>query len=413
MLILIACCLAFILWASFFQIEIASSASGTIVPMSKVNRVEHLEGGIIEKVMVHEGEKVKKGQSLIVLDATASASELSKLKHKVAEGQVDVARLTAEQEGADIVNYPPDIVKNNLDLITESDKLFNFRTTRYKNELMSKESAVTQKQQLVSEVSERLKHEIEELKLISAQVDISEKLLKEGISNKFTHLALLREAKALQSKVAQDVEVLKKSNAELAEAQSGLSSFINLHDEEISKELQEKLRELKENELQLVKYADLFKRTIIRSPIDGVVRQIYSSTEGEVIRPGEALMDIVPSDDKLVVDAELAIPDIGYIQLGQTAKIRIASADAMRFDAIAGKVFFISPDAIKPEDQRAQPYYLVRVDPEAQYFKSGNVKYELYPGMKVSVDIITGHRSVMAYILDPVFGITQRALRER
>lgn len=413
MLILIACCLAFILWASFFQIEIASSAQGTIVPLSKVNRIEHLEGGIIDKILVREGQRVNQGQALVELDSTANLSELNNLKKQVAAIKADIARLTAEAKGQNFVSYPDDIVKNYLDYVTESDKLFNFRMTRFRNEVNTNKAIVDQKQQTVNEVSKRLKHQIEELKLISAQVDISQKLLKEGISNKFTHLTLLREAKALQSKVAQDVEALKRANSELAEAKSTLEGVISLHDEEVSKELQEKSRELVDSENKLAKLSDQFKRTTIRSPIDGVVREIYAHTEGEVVEPGEAIMDVVPANEKLVADAQLAIPDIGYVQLGQTAKIRIASADAMRFDAISGKVFYISPDAIQDKKDKKNAYYLVRINPETQYFTDGNVKYYLYPGMRVSVDIITGHRSVMAYLLDPVFGITQSALKER
>jgi len=159
------------------------------------------------------------------------------------------------------------------------------------------------------------------------------------------------------------------------------------------------------------KFADSFKRTTIRSPVDGIVKTLYVVTVRGVIRPGMTIMDIVPATDRLVVEARLPIGDIGYVHPGQDAIVKLASRDARRFGNIKGKVYNVSPDAITSNEGGA--FYTVRIETEKDYFESENKKYKLYPGIQVMAFIRTGSRTVVEYLLDPFLNKLGHSLQER
>jgi membrane fusion protein, adhesin transport system len=163
---------------------------------------------------------------------------------------------------------------------------------------------------------------------------------------------------------------------------------------------------------RLRKFDDNLQRTVLRAPVDGIVKTLYLVTEGGVIRPGETVLDIVPEGDRLIVEARLPTQDIGYIHAGQKAVIKLTTADARRFGNINGEVVHISPDTLVTD--KGQPYYKVRVATEDACFKgSGGEKYCLYPGMLVLVNIHTGQRTVLEYLFSPFFASMDSALTER
>ena len=156
---------------------------------------------------------------------------------------------------------------------------------------------------------------------------------------------------------------------------------------------------------------DALSRTVLRSPVDGIVKTLHVATVGGVVRAGEPVADIVPVSDRLVIEARLPTQDIGYVRAGQPVLVSLASSDAIRFGRLEGEVVNVSPDTIDTQD--GIPYYKVRVETEANQFESGEVIYELVPGVQVACAIRTGQRSVLAYLLDPVMSSVQTALRER
>jgi adhesin transport system membrane fusion protein len=400
-----------IVWASIFKVHIASTALGEVMPSTLVKKVQHLEGGIINKIMVSEGEKVKKGQAILSLESTKSVSDLSQITLRIASLRVDIIRLKGELNNFAKIDFPDEIKNKHKQLVQQSQAHYVNRKERYKNELDTFKEQTIQKDKAVQEIKQRLFHINQELKLLEEQITISEDLLRKKITSRYTHLVLLRELKVIEGKIAQDKLLLQQVESALQEAKSNRLKFINTYREDLSKKLEETQRKLNEFVQQLSKISDAFKRTTLVSPVDGVVRQLYVFTAGGVIKPGETVADILPLGDVLVVDAKLPIQDIGYIRVGQKALIRLASADAMRFDAIQGSVSFISADAI--DDSEGMSFYKVRVQTAKPFFKRGNLRYRLYPGMQVSVSIITGSRSIMAYILDPLLSTKNTAFRER
>jgi len=249
------------------------------------------------------------------------------------------------------------------------------------------------------------------LELVQEQVTISEELMAGDLTNRFVHLNLLKEAAQLRGSVETDTQALASSKAALKEAEAQLEAMDSVFRDENAGSLDEARRSYDELYQRIKKFEDSLDRTIVRSPVDGVVKELYVATVGGVVRPGDAIVDIVPAGDRLVVDAQLPTSDIGYIRVGQNVVVKLASADAARFGDLRGKVVRISPDTLETPD--GKPYYKVRVETEQAFFEHGAQRYDLYPGMQVMANIQTGKRTVLQYILGPLTRNARSAMQER
>ena len=225
------------------------------------------------------------------------------------------------------------------------------------------------------------------------------------------HLNLLKEAADLRGRIAEDGATLARLDAAIAGAEIRLQTIRHTSLEDVREELEEKRRSLKEYSNRIHKYRDSLQRTVLRSPVDGVVKTLYVSTVGGVVRPGDTVVEVVPAGDRLVVEARLPVQDIGYVHTGQTAMVRLASSDAVRFGSLAGRVVHVSPDSIETRD--GVSFYRVRIEIEQDHFQRGSERYRLVPGVQVLCGIRTGERTVLAYLLDPFLGSLETALRER
>jgi len=181
--------------------------------------------------------------------------------------------------------------------------------------------------------------------------------------------------------------------------------------EEAQTELDKVTREMDELTQRLRKVDDNLDQTKLRAPVDGFIKTLYVVSVGGVVRAGATVADIVPADDRLIIEAQLATQDIGYVRAGQAAKVKLASADAAKFGDLPGTVDRVSPDTLLTEDGR--PYYKVRIITEKSYFEDGKLQYDLFPSKQVATSIQTGSRTIMEYILDPLIGLMHDALRER
>ncbi|WP_027720902.1 HlyD family type I secretion periplasmic adaptor subunit [Maridesulfovibrio zosterae] len=411
LLLCIAMCISFIVWACFFKLDIVSQADGEVIPSSRVKPVQHLEGGIILKINVREGDTVTKGQELIELEATASDSSVEELDVRVKSLRVNIARLEAEDKGFAQPNYPVDIVKKFPTLIERSLKLFQTRKARLENDLDSEKERIIQREQDILQISSRMRNSRNSLKFLQEQIKISSGLLKDGLTSRYKHLGFLKEESKLKSSMEEDSAKLVKARSALSQAKADIKEITNSYYASVRQELQDDRRELEELSQRLRKFQDNLKRTVIRSPVNGVIKTMYVVSLGEVVRPGMTVMDIVPGGDKLVIEARLAISDIGYVKDGQKAVVKLASRDAARFGNLDGKVVNISPDADSTD--RGRTFYRVRIVTDKDYFEHDGNYYKLFPGIRVIAGIHIGTRTVLEYILEPFMGSMSYAMRER
>lgn len=433
-----AFCVSFFLWASVSPLDIVSNAMGEVIPSSRVKRIQHLEGGIVHEIKVREGEKVAAGQPLIVLEATASDSTVEEINVRINSLRTEIARLEAEsrwyansQGGADnataAVNatagsptppnadisaiepqFPEDLPP---DIIDQARDLYNARRDRFVSDINGQKEKIKQRQQDINEIVVRIRNQRQSLEYLREQIRISEDLLKEKLTTRYKHLGFLKEESNLVSRIQEDTAALARSKSALAAAEDALDKIYGSHHEEVQEALRKARREVLEFSQRLRKTNDSLQRTVIRAPIDGIVKTVYVRGVGEVVQPGMTVLDIVPAGDKLIIEAHLALGDIGYVQPGQPATVTLPNRDARMFGKLEGKVTNISPDAVTVPDQGT--FYKVLVETSSDRFEKDGRRYQLYPGMRLLVAIKTGERTVMEYLLYPYFDTLYHGFHER
>jgi len=413
-LFLVLCVIAtasFFFWASVGTLDIVSQTSGEVIPSSQLKSIQHLEGGIVREIAIREGENVKENQKLVVLEPTQSGADVGELRVRLASLTAEIARLEAEAAGTDLPVFPTGFEKTHPRLVKQAAIIMNSRKKALQSRITSQKEAVNQRQQEIKEISARIRNRKHSLKLLEEQIAISEDLLKDDLTNRYVHLNLLKEASQLKSQNEEDAAAVQRGKAALKEAESNLEGIRNTFVEETEQELETVHLEFDELSQRVQKYQDSLERTVLRSPVDGVIKTLHISTVGGVLRPGETVVDIVPADDRLVIEARLPTQDIGYVRPGQSVLVKLASSDAMRFGGLDGTVASISPDTLTTED--GLPYYKVRIETVSDRFERGELQYHLFPGMQVVTSIRTGQRTVLEYLTDPFLNSMSGAMLER
>ena len=402
---------AFGVWSTISTLDIVSMATGEVIPSTQVKTIQHLEGGIVREILVREGSKVKRGQSLVVLEPTQSGADVGELRVRLTSLRIDIARLDALTKGGDAPEVPDDLKRDHAILVKQGLKRFAIRTRHHRSQLKRQSEAIKQRRQEVREITIRIKNGKHSLKLVEEQLAISAELLRDDLTNRFLHLNLLKETSQLRAGTEADIVARERANSALVEARAELDNIRNSFDEENQDALDDARLNYRELNQRIQKFEDSLKRTVVRSPVDGTIKTLYVVTVGGVIRPGDTVVDIVPAGDRLIIEAKLPTQDIGYVALGQAAIIKLASADAMRFGGLKGNVVNISPDTLLTPE--GMPFYKVRIETESDHFQRGQLRYNLFPGMQVIANIQTGKRTVLQYILDPLRGAMSDALQER
>lgn len=406
----VALVVVFFSWASLGRLDVVSSAMGEVVPSSQVKSVQHLEGGIVRAILVREGDTVTEGQTLVELEPTKSGADVDELEIRLAALGVTMARLEAEASGADL-SFPDELSAADPDLIRQARDLFLTRRERLENELRVQRELVAQRDQEIKEVRARVRNNRKSLKFLDEQIEISQKLLKLDLTNRMKHLELLKEASDLKGRIEEDGALLPKAQAAQKEAKARLDAIRAAFREDARRDLEEATRSHKELTQRLRKLADSLRRTVLRAPVDGIVKTVHVATRGGVVQPGKTVVDIVPAGDRLVIEARLPTHDIGFVRPGQEAKVRLASAEAGRFDSLTGEVVRVSPDTLLTNE--GQPFYKVRIETKESFFERGGLRYDLFPGMQVQCAIRTGSRTVLQYLLDPYVSSLEEAMGER
>lgn len=407
----VAAVVAFAVWANKAELDIVSVATGEVAPSSNVQTVDHLEGGIIRAILVKEGERVSKGQPLVELEQTQSGADVQEIKIRIRSLLAEASRFRAELNGSDSPKFPEALVKAEPELIRQATNMFETRKSRMLGQVNAQEQAVRQRELEIKEVQARRANARRSLKLLNEQIAISETLLAKELTNRMIHLDLLKESSDLNGRISEADAALPRLRAALSEARSNMDTVRASFLEEAQTELDRVTRDLEELTQRVLKFEDNLDRTTLRAPVDGFIKTLNVVSVGAVVRAGERVADIVPADDRLIIEAQLPPGDIGYVRAGQATKVTLASADAQKFGDIKGTVNTVSPDTLVTED--GQPYYKVKILTDKSYFEDGKLRYDLFPGMQVMASIQTGSRTVMEYILDPLIGRMGDALRER
>jgi len=363
------------LWATFATIDEISVAEGKIIPSSQNKIIQSLDGGIVEELLVHEGQTVEKGQTLVRLDMTRYAADYGQANEKYYALLALIARLQAETQNLDTIVFPKQ-VQAFTGLMARENKLFKTR-----KEALTADKAVLEKS----------------YNLANHEVEIMQPLVDKGYASKVELIRAQREANDIKGKIQQlQSQFQEKAQEDLNSHSAELSSIIET----------------------LAALRDKMEDTVIISPVKGIIKKINISTIGGVVSSGMDIMEIVPLEDNLRFEAKIKPADIAFIHPGQPASIKLTAYDFTVYGALYGKVDSVSADAI--EDEKARPiagapevYYRVIISGQNNYLGSAKHKLLIIPGMTGTAHIVTGQKTILTYLLKPFIKAKQEALRER
>ncbi|MGO3127719.1 MAG: HlyD family type I secretion periplasmic adaptor subunit [Luteimonas sp.] len=360
---------AFCIWASVAELDEVSTGSGKVIPSSREQIIQTLEGGILAELNVAEGDIVEAQEVLARLDPTRSESNVGESAARYYAGLARSTRLQAEVSESDLVF--PDGLEAFPDLIEEESRLYRSRRRGLEQTL----SGINQS-----------------LALVSRELEITQALLRTGAASNVESLRLQRQALELRLK-AEEVrsQYVVQAREELAKANEEVVMYESI----------------------LRGRSDSLSRLALRSPVRGIVKDVAVTTIGGVIPPNGQVMQIVPLDDRLLIEARISPRDIAFIHPGQEAMVKITAYEYSIYGGLKGKVVTISPDTIQDEIKPENVYYRVNIRTDADYLvnKEG-ARFAIVPGMVASVDIKSGNKTVMDYLLRP-FNQAQESLRER
>lgn len=402
---LIAGCLGI---AAFAEVSESATAQGQIVPSGAVKVVQHLEGGIVAEILVSDGEQVAPGQPLIRLDPAAIEPELQRMRARAASLTLTGERLRALILDRDpefgVGDQYPDLVRN------ERDNLYVQRRDRDNQRAVLQ--ARLRQQQVHIETLKRQRTLLEEQMGIAKQlVDMRATLLEKGLTSRVSYLEALRQYSQTNGMVAENLGKLDQAQEDLAEAESSLLEL----DSRLRKEAQTELGEVTAELAQVIEAMevnqDRVNRLVVRAPAEGIVSGSTKRTIGGVVRPGETIMEIVPITDKLEAEVRLSPRDIGHTVVGQPARVEVSTYDASIHGAVDGRLSRISASTFT--DENGQPFYKGIVELERDHVGNDTGRYPILPGMEASVDIVTGKRTLLRYLLKPVYRALDGAFHER
>ncbi len=401
----------FLLWANFAQLEEVARGDGQVVPSSEVQVIQSLEGGIIDAFPVKEGDRVEVGQVILRLRDVQAKSDLSATRQKYLGIMATLARLQAETEGKDSITFPDDVLATVPESVAAEKDAFTANRKQRGDQVSVLEQQKSQREQEVAELRRRTSDISSVLGLAQEERNMVAPMVERGAANKMELLQLDRQIAQQRAELNGLRLALPRSEAAVKEASERINEVDSSIRAAAQKELAEKTIELNTIKETLSAYRDKSDRTEIKSPMMGIVQDIKINTVGGVAKAGEPIMEIVPLEDVLVVEARIKPADIAFIHEGQKAVVRLSAYDFSVYGAMDGKVTEISADSFT--NDKGESFYRVRVSTDASKLTKNKTEYDIKPGMQATVDIITGEKTVMQYLLKPFVKASKTALRER
>ncbi|MBN8544188.1 MAG: HlyD family type I secretion periplasmic adaptor subunit [Alphaproteobacteria bacterium] len=404
-------------WMSLWPLATGAIAAGRVIVDSNRKEIQHLEGGIVKEILVKEGQAVKKDAVLVRLDNTNAAARQGLLRGQYISAKATEARLLAERDKAESITFPPDLVKEeatdtevakNLD---SQRRLFQTRKETLQGQVDVLNQKARQSEEEIGGYRQQISSANRQLELLNQEIDVVRQLLSKGNAVKPRLLALERQAAELQGQRGQAQAMVSRANQTINEAKITIlnqrTEFLNQVLAEL-KEVQLRLSDLTE---QTSASDDVVRRIEIKAPIDGRVTALKSNTIGGVIRPGDTIMTIVPSNEKLTVEARINPQDIDVVHDGLPARVRLSAYSARYVPPVEGTVVTVSADRFD-DANTGMSYFLARIEiPEEEMQRLEGVK--LTPGMPAEALIVTGYRTMLSYLIHPIRDSFGRAFREQ
>ena len=399
-----------IYWASIAQIDERTRGMGKVIPSQQLQVVQNLEGGVVTAILVKEGDFVKKGQILLKINDTSFASSYEESKLRFIELKAKSLRLAAEANSRKF-EVPKKLSDNLKKQIIYEQSLYKTNQEQLNKKKQIFLEQIKQKKNALIELKAKVSHLKESLSLMKQEMKIEEPLMKKGIISQVEFLQLRRQANNIKGDLQAaklSAPRIKSSISEIIRKKSEVNlEFRNRAKKELNKTIAEMSR-LSEAQNGL---KDKVKRTFVRAPTDGTVKRLLINTISGVVKPGMDILEIVPTEDSLLIEAKIKPRDVAYLRPGLEAMVKFTAYDFSIYGGLKGKLTFISADTIT--DKKGRSFYKVYIKTDKKYLVYRKHHLNIKVGMTASVDILTGKKTVLDYILKPILKAKQNALRER
>ena len=406
---------AFIVWADNAVLDIVTRGQGKVIPSSQVQVIQNLEGGIMAGILVHEGDLVEKGQVILRIDNTTAQSNYDDLHSRYLSGLASITRLIAEIAGtpADDIVFPEELMRDAPELADDERKNARIRHEQLDAQVTVLRDQATQKEQEVEQLTNKIENLKQSLGLAQKQLSIINSMA-EGVVSQVDKLKAQRDVHDLKSELEITQLQLPQAKSAQQEAENRVREQELTFRSEAATELSKQRLEQASVIQQLKANLDKVKRTEVRSPVRGTVKEIKIRTVGGVIKPGEDLMEIVPIEDTLLVEAQVRTSDRGFINVGQQATVKFDTYDYSIYGGLKATVEYISTDAIEDQSSgKKERYFRVRLRTERNFLGTEAKPLPIGPGYTATAEILTDKKTVLAYLMKPILKARDTALRER
>jgi HlyD family type I secretion membrane fusion protein len=408
----------FIIWGGAAPLDSASIAEGVIIVSGNHKTIQHLEGGVIEKITVKDGDHVKENDILLVINNSRPKAELAIVTSQLNFATAVQARLHAQLNNYDKIywdNETFDFSDDRVDEIIKIQvKIFESQTAELKGQLTVLDERIAQKQEENIGHEKQLKSVVSQLNSLQEELKDTEILFKKGLALKEKvyrlrnlHDDSIGKEAQIKASIASNREVISETRVQKLNVQSKFQT-------ELAKEIKENHSHLLEYTEKYNSIKDVLDRTVVKAPSSGIVTGLQYHTIGGVIQPGGKIMDIVPQDQKLIIEAKVKTQDIDSIHLGLSAKVQLGAYKSRLVPRIDGKVIYVSADKFTEQNpgQAQPPYYLARIEIDEAQIANMTLDVKLYPGMPVTVFIVKGERTFLQYMISPIRDSFFKAFKE-
>lgn len=404
--------LLLLLWAALAEVDQAVIAPGEVRPGGRVKVINHPEGGAVSEILVRDGDLVVQDQALLILDDSLLQAEVRRLRGDLLTLEAELARLEAEAGGDASIRFPTTVQSERPDLVATHSRLFEARRDALRSQRESADRDIEQRQSEINSLRVRIGTLQESARVLDEQVASLQTLTDKGHFPFLRFQSIQRQLNETRGELNETRESLESAQSALSAARSRRREIDETSRSGVLSDLTE-VRGARDRTAAALEQAETrMDRTVIRSPVDGFVQNLAVNNPGQAVRPNEPLMSIVPESDNLVIEARVANRDIGAIETGQAAIVKVRAYDFIKYGSLNGTVERVAKDANR-DQQTGQVFFNLEVRTDKTYLGDEPGIREVRPGMEVDVELKTGTRSVLSFITDRITGTADEAFRER
>lgn len=404
------------LWSLLAPLDSAAIAPGHVVVDSNRKTISHYEGGIVDAIMVTDGQIVESGTPLLRLRGIQARAQVDLLKTQFLNNLAIEARLLAERDGKKKVQFPEEMQEHGrtdmrAEIMAAQTSIFNSRTENFRGQLAVLDTRIAQHQEEIKGLEMQETAMSEQIAYLNDEIAVVTKLLKEGNATRPRLLSLKREASELIGRRGEYMAMKAKALESIAETETSILNTKSEYMNTVLEELKETQQFLAETREKMTASSDVLTRVVVRAPERGIVNDLVAHTIGGVIKPGEKILNIIPLDDKLIVEARVSPQDIDVVRKGLPARVRLSAFKVREVPVLDGTVIHISADQLVDE-RSGESYFLSRIEINREELQKLE-QVELYPGMPAEALILTGSHTFMAYLMEPITNSFNRSFRQQ